>query len=122
MKTTELIEAMQLQDAAIAKVQLELKKLNAARDSLELRLLAKLKKMNMESVKSGKITAAKRASEFLRIADRPKFLKYVIKNQAYDLFQNRVSPVAVRERAEHGEKVPGLKTFTKHWIQLKKGK
>lgn len=122
MKTSDLIAAIHAHDLTITQMEMELKKIKAKRESFELRLLAKLAKMKVESLKIGKITAAIRESSFLSIADKRVFLKYVKKNGAFDLFQNRVSPVAVREREEHGEKVPGLKTFTKKWIQLRKSK
>lgn len=122
MKSSDLIQKITVEDAKIAKLEQEVKTLKKKRESLELRLLAKLKKMKASQLKVGKILATVRESQFLSIANRPKFIKYVVLRKAYDLFQNRVSPTAVREREEHGEKVPGLKTFTKNWIQLKRGK
>lgn len=122
MKTNEIVSAIAEEDARIAAVERELKKLKEKRESLQLKLLAKLKKMKVDSLKIGKLTAAVRESSFISIDDRNKFVKYVVKHGAFDLFQNRVSPVAVREREEHGEKVPGLKTFVKKWIQLRKSR
>lgn len=120
--TNELIEQMRAEDAKIEAIERQLKPIKAKREALQARLIAKFQKMKIDSLKSGKITAAMRESSFLSIESDKKFFAYVKKNDAYDLLQRRVSPVAVREREEHGEKVPGLKTFVKKWIQLRKSR
>lgn len=122
MKANELVDKIAEEDSRIAAVERQLKKLKATRESLQAKLLSKLAKMKVDSLKIGKLTAAVRESSFISIDSDKKFFAYVRKHDAYDLLQRRVSPVAVREREEHGEKVPGLKTFTKKWIQLRKGR
>lgn len=46
-----------------------------------------------------------------RIDDWRKFCNYVAKNDAFDLFEKRVTVSAWEARLENGEKVPGIITY-----------
>jgi len=81
------------------------------RDALKEKLLAKL---NQQVIESG---AGKRARAHIvkrvhvNIKDRAKLEAYVKKNDALDLFQNRINMEAYKARIENGEKVPGTDTY-----------
>lgn len=59
-------------------------------------------------------------TEFPSIKDRKKFWKFVIKQRAYDLLQNRVSKKAYDDRVEDGVEVPGIAVFEKIAISIRK--
>ena len=54
------------------------------------------------------------------VVDWDKLNKYILKNEALEFFQQRLSVTAVRDRWDAGEKVPGVKEDTK--IKLKVNK
>lgn len=120
MKTHELIEALSRRDAAIKEHERVLRELKVGRAKLELKLLKAFAKGKIDTQRCGSLTAVRKESVFWSIKNRPKFLKFVVANEAYDLFQNRVSATALKERTENGEKVPGVEPFRKPYIALTK--
>lgn len=44
---------------------------------------------------------------------------YIKKNNAFELLHKRLTAAAVEERAEAGKPVPGVESFTRHFIQVK---
>jgi len=51
--------------------------------------------------------------------DWPLVVKFIKKNDAYDLLHRRVSTAAVRERIENGVAIPGLQKFVKKTLRIK---
>ncbi len=120
MKAHRLIELIGQEDGEIKKLEVALRTRKAKRQSLEDRLLKLFAKGKIDTLRSGKMTAVRKESVFPSIKDRAKFLKFVIAKKAYDLFQNRVSATALKDRTEAGEKVPGVEYFRKSYISLTK--
>ncbi len=52
------------------------------------------------------------------IEDPEKLQRYIIKNNAFELLQKRISQTAYREYREENIKIPGLKNFTKKSLRL----
>lgn len=119
MKAAQLIEQIARIDKTIKEHELVLRELKSGREKLGLRVLKIFEKGKIDTQRCGKLSAEKRFSAFPSIKDHPKFLKYVIKNEAYDLFQNRVSATALKERETEGKKVPGVEVFKKFYISVK---
>ncbi len=59
-----------------------------------------------------------KADDMGMIEDPDKLQKYIIKNNAFELLQKRISQTAYREYREEGVKVPGLKNFTNKSLRL----
>ena len=54
-----------------------------------------------------------------QIGDWESFREYVVKNNAYDLFQRRITVEAVADREADGVTIPGLDKYTNITIKLK---
>lgn len=119
MKAAELIEKIRAQDSKIAELESHLRAEKATREKLAQRLLKLFDKTKTDTQRCGKLIAEKKFSAFPSIKDRSKFLRYVIEEAAYDLFQNRISSTALKEREANGEKVPGVEVFKKFYISVK---
>lgn len=119
MKTAQLIERLAEEDKAIKMLEFNLRLAKANREKLAQRLLKLFDKGKIDTQRCGKLIAEKKFSAFPSIKNRPKFLKFVIANDAYDLFQNRVSATALKEREAEGVKVPGVEVFKKWYISVK---
>lgn len=119
MKAAELIELIAEQDKDMASIEAALRDAKSHREKLAVKLMKIFDKEKTDTQRCGKLIAEKRFSAFPSIKDRPKFLKYVVANKAYELFQNRVSATALKERQENGDKVPGIEVFKKFYISVK---
>jgi hypothetical protein len=119
VKAADLIDKIRAHDVTIGASEAELRKLKAEREKFAQRLLKLFAKTKTDTQRCGKLIAEKKFSAFPSIKDRPKFLRYVIKEAAYDLFQNRISSTALKEWEANGEKVPGVEVFKKFYISVK---
>ena len=57
-------------------------------------------------------------TDVYNISDHEEVAKYVYDNKALDIFQNRLSSSALRDRLTEGEKVPGVMTFKKQSLRI----
>src|SRR5271156_3623268 len=105
--TGDLIDALFTQDKVIDGIEAKLRDAKAKRDDIQAQLLKKFSVSKLNGARGRLGTAFVRSTDHPSIENRPKFLKYVISNKAYDLFQNRITPTAYFERVENGERVPG---------------
>ena len=108
-------EAKKLHDK-IEAAKLAIKPDEIAFDELEERILQSLLDSNTESHKVGSIalgtvTVSVKRSTVPKVADWAKVNKYVVKNNATDLYQARLHVAAYNERVAAGEKIPGIETF-----------
>ncbi len=55
-----------------------------------------------------------------QVKDWPAFYAYIKKTDSFDLLERRPTRVAYRERVENGEKIPGVESFTKKVLSLRK--
>ncbi len=116
---SSLISKLQAQDVRVKELQAELTKESARRTKLEAQVLKRFDKQQIQSQKTNGLLVTKAYTDYPSIKDRGKFLKYVLSHEAFELFQNRVSPTALKEHQQEGNKVPGIEVYRKWRIQLK---
>jgi hypothetical protein len=117
-----LIDQLYAKDQAIDEVQALLRKENAARAKLEARLLKKMKAQKVTSSKGSRALAFIKTTPHPRISHAGKFWKFVLKNKAFDLVQNRIASRAYTARIESGIEVPGTEVFTSVRVNVTKAK
>jgi hypothetical protein len=99
------------------QIKRELTDRQAPLDSLmkliEGKLLARLEKDNVESVRTSSGTIYKMPKTSAKVADWQVLLEYIKKNDAFDLLVKNVSKDAVKARIEElNEIVPGVDMYT----------
>lgn len=115
----EQIDAIKDQDDIIHRIERRLKKAKAKREKLEAKLLRDFKENAIKGAKGDRGVASVLKSSFPSIKDRRKFMKYVIKAKAWDLFQNRIASKAYFDRLEEGETVPGVSVFERTKVSVR---
>lgn len=100
----------------------ELKKLEEIEGCYRDHLIENLPKSSATGV-TGKLANATVVTKVKpQVADWGAFYKYVVKNNAFDLLQKRLSEKAVEDRWEEGEAVPGVSKFNAVGVSLTKAK
>ena len=59
-------------------------------------------------------------NEVPQVEDWDAFYKHVKKTGQFDLLQRRLTDVAIKERWEHGEEIPGVKHFSAVTVSINK--
>lgn len=94
-------------------------KLEADIEQLEAELLEVYAKDETLTVTRGKRATVKlKKTETYTATDWPAVLKYIQKTKAWDMLTKRLSTVAIRERVQAGEKVPGVQHYEKRSIAI----
>lgn len=120
MKLNEIVERLvQIRDT-IAELNNAVEELNSERDGLELTLLEKMEELGTIQVATGTYTASKTTRLLPQAEDWGAIEKYVKDNDAFYLYQRRLSPVAYRELLEMGEEVPGIVPYERDGISVRK--
>lgn len=104
----------------IKKAEAAVLELKRERAALESKLLKEFGKQEIHGCKGARGVGRIAEAEYPSIKDRRKFDKYVLKNRAFDLFQNRISSKAYFDRLEEGEEVPGVGIFKRISIRVTK--
>jgi hypothetical protein len=114
------IDRLRELDVEIQRLEAPIKKLKKLRNKLESKLLRSFDKEDIDGCK-GKIgVASVRKLRLPQISHLRRFHKYIIKNRALDLLQNRVSVRAYLARLDEGEHVPGITIFNKIKVSVRK--
>lgn len=113
MNLQELITNLLVIRAEKAAVQAELKEANEMEEEAERAILDAMDAAGVEAVKNGDAHVRKTITQQPQLENYEDFMDYVLKNDAFDMLQKRLSAPAVRERWEAGEVVPGVTAFTK---------
>lgn len=87
---------------------------------LETEIFRKFKKAELEGARGRRAQCSISRSEVPVFEDQIAFNRYVLRTKSLDLFQNRLSVEAVRERWAAGKAVPGVGKFTKVRLHLSK--
>ena len=116
------IDRLYAQEQRIDKAEAALRKLKQEREKLEAKLLRSFGIEDIDGCKGKRGVASVRTARFPSIKDRSKFLHYVVKNRAFDLFQNRIASRAYFDRLEEGEKIPGVSVFERISISIRRRK
>ena len=95
------------------RLRLEVEKLNSELsakrkeyDEVKRKLLGKMNEAGMSSVSAGRVSISVIKTKRVSITDWKKLYKIMAKKGEFDLLQKRVSPTAILERVENGEKLP----------------
>jgi hypothetical protein len=107
-------------DTAIKKIEAQLRDAKRERAVIETDFLKAFEKSDIDGCKGARGVANIQKAEFPSIANRKKFERYVLKNNAFDLFQSRVTAKAYFARLEEGETVPGVKVFERIRVSVRK--
>ena len=94
-------------------------------DNLEIAIRAHMdleENEGMTMVSSGALTASKTETDLPTIEDWEAFEKFVYRNSGIHFLQRRLSSRAYRDflTMNEGKKIPGIKTFTKKGISIRK--
>ena len=119
-KLGKLIDLLYEQDQKIKLQEKVLRDLKSKRFKIESQLLGQFEKKDLSGAagKVGKSTL--KEFRHLSIKGKNKFWRYVVKNKAFDLVQNRIASRAYFDRLEDGDEVPGVSVFTRYRINVRK--
>lgn len=101
-------------------LQKQVEALEAEESALKEHIIATLPKSDASGV-AGKVARVTVSTKDIpQVKDWPAFYRYVQKHKAFDLMQRRLADVAVKERLEAGEKLPGVEVFNAKVVNLNK--
>src|SRR5690554_5611324 len=97
-------------EARDARLEMDRKaaKLKSVEDGLKSFLLEAFKQQKLEGMLIGGKVTGLTTKRIPIVEDKEKFLSYIRETGELDLLQFRLSPEAVRVRAEEGVEVPGI--------------
>lgn len=101
-------------------LQKDVEKLEAEESELREHIIQTLPKSEASGVagKVARVSVGKK--EVPTVKDWDAFYRYVKKTGAFELLQRRVTEVAVKERWEAGEQVPGVEKFHAVTVSINK--
>lgn len=120
LKLGDQIDKIRAADLEIAATNKLLTEQKRRRAKLEDRLLRSFDKDDIDGCKGKTGVASLRRLRIPQIKNLRRLHKYILKHDALDLLQNRVSSKAYMARLEEGESVPGVEVFTKVSISVRK--
>lgn len=119
-KIGELIDQMQELDDRMTHLSLREKKLNKRYLRMESELIVLMDKAMLNKAGGSKAGVTLRIAKHPSISHMGKFIKYVQRKKAFELFQRRVNSRAYFERLENNDPVPGVKVFEHTKVKLTK--
>jgi len=90
------------------------------RDQAEEHLLQNFTKDELSQVRKGDKLIYLKRDEVANVNDWDALYKYIARTKSYDLLQRRVSITAVRERWADKKQVPGVESFTRVSLQVRR--
>lgn len=108
------------------KITAENKKVDALKqqkNELEAEIINDMKAHgDLEQASSSKATATRTIQPVPHVTDWERFYRYILKNRALHLLERRPAGAAYRELMEQrkGRAVPGVETFNKETLSLRK--
>lgn len=116
----DAIDTLYGYDREIKKAERAVKGLKSKRYAAEADLLKAMGDVKLAKAAGRKAQASVSRRNIPSIKDQLKFQKYVKKNNAFDLYQNRISSKAYFARLDDGDEVPGIKMFEKVSVSIRK--
>lgn len=108
-------------EAIEAKVKDEVATIKAKMEKLEAWIKEQADEQGVTSFKTNHGTAFLTTNDYANVADWDAMLKFVRDNEAYDLFEKRVSKTAVRGYIEQTKSVPpGINYGTRIDVNIRK--
>jgi hypothetical protein len=120
MRLGDLIDAMYGLRENKRLLEAELKVINEQLDTYDHLIQAKLDEAGTTMAKGLLGSASISEQKVYQIDSSAEFFAYVADNQAWHLVQRRPASNAIRELEAMGEEVPGITSFTKRSISLRK--
>lgn len=120
--TGDLIDDLYRQDQAIDKIEAQLREAKKKREEIQARLLKKFNVSKLNGARGKLGTAFVKETQHPSMKNRPKLLRYILKNKAFDLFTNHVASKAYFDRVENGEVIPGIEVFKKTRVSVTRAK
>ena len=115
-----MIDRMYDLQAQIKKAEKGVSELKKDKALIESRLLKRFGTDDIDGCKGKRGVARISTTQHPSIKERKKFLKYVVRNEAFDLFQNRIASKAYFDRIDEGEEIPGVGVFEKVSVRVTK--
>lgn len=108
--------------AEITELNKQVKKLTERRDLLESELIAAMKETGVDQLRNDVATVSLTETDLPQVEDWDRFYNFILRNKALYLLERRPASKAYREMLEmrKGRAIPGVKTFTKTGISLRK--
>lgn len=89
-------------------------------EALSEEILRRMDEEGVPKVSGPTATASVTEQEVVAFEDFDAFSEYVVTNSATYLFQRRPAQAAILELMKGGEEIPGIRTFTKRGLNLRK--
>jgi hypothetical protein len=120
VKLGKLIDRLRKWDDKIAGQEAVLRELKKKRRVTEDRVLDRFDKEEIQNA-SGRIGRARLLTgKHPKLKDRKAYIRYLLRNKAWDLLTNHIAKKAYFDRLEEGEQVPGVEIFTSFKISVSK--
>jgi len=116
---TVVVKLVEIREA-IKKINTEKKDLEEVRSQLELEVLSLLDDQEVTLMRSKAGTISIAESEIAQVEDWDEFENFIYKNRALYLLQRRPSNPAYRELIKTDGNVPGVVSYIKRTINLRK--
>lgn len=94
-------------------IEKQVKDMKAEEARIKDHLINTLPKQELTKLAGKLASCSITRSEVGSISDLPTFQAYVAKKKAYDLYENRLSVTAARERWALGQEIPGVDRYIK---------
>ena len=120
LRLGDLIDTMYELREQKRELEATLKMINEQLDSYDRMIQSKLDELGTTMAKGQRGSASISEQEVFQIGDAEDFFRYLAENQAWHLVQRRPASNAIRELRAMGEEVPGITSFIKRSISLRK--
>jgi hypothetical protein len=104
----EIIDLLYARRNARLEQERQTKVLKAEEAVCKAAIIAKLEAVGLDGGKGHDAIAAVYITEMPKPEDWDAIEEYVVLNDSFDIFQRRLSPVAIRARWEQGLEIPGI--------------
>lgn len=105
---------------AISELNKQKKDLEEAKGEAETRLIHLLKEQKLDGTHANGYSATISEESYGSIEDFEAFAEYIKNTDSFFLLQRRLSQAAYNDLKQAGEEIPGIKTFTKTSLSLRK--
>lgn len=116
----ELIEDRCNLKESIDKLNQQLNELKEAMDAADFEILIKMDELGVQRTGTTRADIVVSESTMATAEDWDAFNEFVKENDAFHLYQKRISATAYQEYLNAGEEVPGVKPYIKRGIRVRR--
>lgn len=109
MKIGDRIDQLDELRERMRALNAELKEIKEEFDAKEWELMRVMEELGLDQAKSDRVTVSLKKDTVGTVEDWDALEDYIKENDAFYLFQRRISSVAYKELLQMGEDVPGVK-------------